>query len=271
MRIASKLIPLGKLKRLLFIALLVVFACEDKEKDCAGVEGGTTVVDCSGECGGSLVEDECGVCDGDGSTCILDYDGNIYSTIQIGDQLWLVENLQVTHYNNGDEIPTNYGYFEWEHASSGAYAIYDEDSSIGQMYGFLYNWFAVGDERGICPIGWHVPSDDEFTILVDYIGGEDIAGGKMKESGHEHWGYYSDEATEGATNESGFTALPGGFRHESAGSFHSLGSDAYFWSSTEMSDGGIPARCRQLYKEGSLIDRTGRDKNSGFSVRCVKD
>ena len=138
-------------------------------------------------------------------------DGNVYETIQIGEQLWMAENLKVTHYNNEDEIsyPSNEYFGNYD---DGQYGVYDNDPANADIYGNLYNWAVVDDDRGVCPEGFHVPSDAEYTVLTDYLGGESVAGGKMKEAGLDHWNYYSDEITEEATNESGFTGLPAGFR-----------------------------------------------------------
>jgi len=143
---------------------------------------------------------------------VTDIDGNVYETVLIGEQLWMAENLKVTHYNDGSEIPTDYSYSEWIELETGAYAVYQDDPLIAGIYGNLYNWYTADDDRGVCPDGWHVPSDDEWTVLTDYLGGSYIAGGTMKEEGHEHWIFYSDEITEETTNESGFTGLPAGYR-----------------------------------------------------------
>jgi len=144
----------------------------------------------------------------DGEPVCEDIDGNVYETIQIGDQLWMAENLKTTHYNNGDEIPypsnEDFGSFD-----EGQYGVYDNDPSNADVYGNLYNFAAVDDDRGLCMEGWHVPSDGEWTVLTDYLGGSSVAGGKMKEEGLDHW----NSPNTGATNESGFTGLPAGYRY----------------------------------------------------------
>ena len=112
-------------------------------------------------------------------TIITDIDGNVYETVEIGDQMWMKENLKVTHYNDGTEIPTGYSNSEWRLLSTPAYAVYNDNESNSDSYGNLYNWFAVDDARGVCPDGWHVPTDDEYTELTDYLGGQSVAGGKM--------------------------------------------------------------------------------------------
>ena len=125
----------------------------------------------------------------------------------------MAENLKTAHYSNGDEVD---------------YYIYNNDSSIGETYGYLYNWNELNDERGICPEGFHIPSDDEYTILTDYLGGNNTSG-KMKEAGLEHW----CSPNSGAINESGFTALPAGYRHFTNGYYNYMGYAGYFWSSSE--------------------------------------
>ena len=139
---------------------------------------------------------------------LTDIDGNEYQAVQIGEQLWMKQNLKVTHYNNGDEIPTGYSNSEWadlDEMQTGAYAVYEDDPSNAETYGNMYNWYAVDDDRGVCPVGWHLPTYNEWVLLTDYLGGYEIAGGKMKstdtlENGDGLW--YSPN--EGATNESSF-------------------------------------------------------------------
>ena len=148
------------------------------------------------------------VCDEITDVCV-DIDGNFYGTVQIGNQLWMSENLKTTHYNNGDEIPTGLTDGDWQNNTSGALAVYDDNELNADIYGRLYNWYAVVDNRGVCPENFHVPTDEEYTQLTNYLGGSDVAGGKMKEAGLEHW----NSPNAGATNESGFSGFPGGFRN----------------------------------------------------------
>jgi len=205
---------------------------------------------------------------------LVDIDGNVYQTIQIGDQLWMAENLKVTKYRDGSVIPniTNNG--DWGGLSSGAYGDYDNNPTNSDTYGRLYNWYTVDDSRGVCPDGWHVPSGDEYTILTDYVGGEEVAGGKMKstgtiEDGDGLWNYYSDEITEEATNESGFTGLPAGYRLSSNGTYYHMGNYGFFWSSSEGSS--YYAWNRLLYYDFSDVARYNYYKLYGFSVRCLGD
>jgi len=205
-----------------------------------------------------------------------------FETVTIGQQLWMAENLRVTHYNNGDEILTGYDNDEWKDLSSGAYTIYDDDPSNVHAYGYLYNWFAVDDDRGICPEDWHVPSDDEYKILTDHLAPDGvvsenqgwtniIAGGMMKQTGtiEDGNGLWNAPNT-GATNESGFAAHPGGFRlGGNTGNYINLGSHAYFWSSTAQNSSN--AWHRKLNDNNTEINRPYDAKERGYSVRCLKD
>jgi uncharacterized protein (TIGR02145 family) len=181
------------------------------------------------------------------------------------------ENLKVTHYNDGSEIPTGYSNSEWENLSTGAYAVYDNNTDNADIYGNLYNWYAVEDERGVCPEGWHVPTDGEYTELSDYLGGTSVAGGKLKEctEGSCPESEYWNSPNTGATNESGFTGLPGGYRYYGNGDYGGMGYVGYFWSSTELNNS--TAWNRILSYNTSEIYRNYNYKRSGFSVRCLRD
>jgi uncharacterized protein (TIGR02145 family) len=206
---------------------------------------------------------------------VTDYDGNTYSVVKIGSQCWMAENLKVTHYRNGDPIPHVTDDGEWGSLSTGAYCEYDNDPANVETYGRIYNWYAVDDSRGIAPEGWHVATDDEWKQLEIYLGmslveadatgwrGTD-EGGKLKEAGTVHW----NSPNTGATNESGFTALPGGYRNI-YGHFFWIGEDAYFWCSLEFSSGS--AWHRGLDYSHSEVLRGYDPKEGGFSVRCVRD
>ena len=138
---------------------------------------------------------------------VVDIDGNVYNTVTIGTQVWMVENLKTTKYRNGDAIPNVTGNASWVALSTGAYCWYNNDAATYKAtYGALYNWYAVGDSRNIAPSGWHVATDSEWTTLSTFLGGESIAGDKLKEIGTSHW----LSPNTGATNSNGFTAFPGG-------------------------------------------------------------
>jgi uncharacterized protein (TIGR02145 family) len=199
---------------------------------------------------------------------VTDIDGNVYKTVKIGSQIWMAENLKVTHYRNGEDIPNVAEGAAWLDLSKGAYCNYSDNVANVATYGRLYNWYAVVDCRSIAPIGWHVPTDIEWQMLIDYLGGEAVAGGKMKEAGTTRW-WGAIIPDTGATNESGFTALPGGCRGNE-GYFKNLGDSAAFWASTESN------RCcawnRFLSSDHPRVNRYhGYYKEAGFSVRCVKD
>ena len=194
---------------------------------------------------------------------VTDIDGNVYKTIKIGSQLWMAENLKVAKYRNGDAIANISDNSPWSNSSSGAWCNDNNDAKNNNPYGKLYNWYTVNDSRGLCPTGWHVPSDSEWTILSNYLGGEAVAGGKLKETGTTHW--YSPNVS--ATNESGFSALPGGTRDNSNGDYNGMGNTAYSWSSKEFDSGNAWSRSLSYYYAG--IYGSYRSKHYGFSVRCV--
>lgn len=182
-------------------------------------------------------------------------------TVKIGKQIWMLQNLDVDHYRNGDLIPEVENDKDWEKLTTGAwcYCI----TKNGDTYGKLYNWYAVHDKRGLAPEGFHVPSDAEWTTLTNYLGGEKIAGGKLKDKGLKHW----RKPNEKATNSSGFTALPSGSRNN-AGSFNET-SSASFWTATESS--GNKAWSRYISFDWGDIIRSSKLKNGGFGVRCIQD
>jgi uncharacterized protein (TIGR02145 family) len=198
-------------------------------------------------------------------TTVTGNDGTIYRTVKIGDQWWMAENIKETQYQNGDEIPNVISDSEWANLSSGAWCIYADNDTLADTYGYLYNWFAANDNRNIAPEGWHIPSDEEWNTLIDYLGGDSVAGGKMKETGTTHW----ESPNTGATNESGFSALPGGSRRGPNGQFQHLCLLTRFWSSTEETSNN--AWFRMLDNEYSRVIRQEYDKHYGFSIRCVKD
>ncbi len=198
------------------------------------------------------------------TAAITDFDGNAYQAVIIGTQVWMAENLKVTHYRNGDAIPNVTGNTEWQNLSSGAYCEYNNDVNNVVTYGRLYNWHAVNDDRDLAPTGWHVPTDAEWQTLMDYLGGDMLAGGKMKETGTTHWTSPNSDAT----NESGFTSLPGGQRNWN-GTWYELNTNAWFWSSTE--DNSLDAWYRALYYNNGGVARDNYLKLDGFSIRCVKD
>jgi uncharacterized protein (TIGR02145 family) len=200
----------------------------------------------------------------DSNGTVTDIDGNTYRTIKIGNQWWMAENLKVTHYRNGITIPIVADSASWSGQTSGAYCNINNDASQVAIYGRLYNWYAINDSSVIAPAGWHVASDSEWQTLVDFLGGDAVAGGKMKETGTTHW----ITPNVGATNESGFSALPGGFRYDT-GNFYGFGAHGNFWSSTAA--GGNVSWYRFLHCTNAGVARYSSNITAGFSIRCVKD
>ncbi len=207
----------------------------------------------------------------------LEYQGYDYETVQIGEQCWFAENLRNENYENGDVIPSGLSYIEWGNTTAGAVAVYGEGSSSCNTstpdgdacdeawslieYGRLYNWYAVDDARGLCPSGWHVPTDGEWTVMTDVLGGESVAGGQMKST----YGWYGGG---NGTNSSGFSGLPGGLRNYLNGYFYFAGSSGYWWSS---SPNGSSAWGRGLDYGNEVVARGSNGQSYGFSVRCVRD
>ncbi len=192
---------------------------------------------------------------------VFDIDGNVYHTVTIGTQVWMIENLKTTKYNDGTIIPLETDQAAWYNLNAPGYCWYNNDENANKdVYGALYNWHALNTGK-LCPVGWHVPSDEEWTILIDYLGDEQVAGGKMKESGTTHWA----SPNTGATNSSGFTGLPAGFRGASG---FIIGMAALFWCSTECDINS--AWTRYLQSENAAAGRNNGGKYHVFSVRCLR-
>ncbi len=203
-----------------------------------------------------------------GTTPIVDIDGNIYNTVQIGSQCWTRSNLKVSRYRNGDNIPTGLSNAVWQNTTSGAYAIYNNDPVNDGLYGKLYNHYAVTDSRGLCPTGWHVPSDAEWTILENQLGGSSVAGGALMSTATQPTPGGWNSPNTGATNSSGFTAPPGGLRND-LGDFNLMTYYGYWWSSSVSSASN--AWFRHLYSNTSNVYRVSYVQTYGFSVRCCRD
>lgn len=267
------------MKKLLFIASVgLLFSCNATDCNNGEQDGNETGVDCGGDCP---------PCQNNNTNntnkaylnpnltygSVTDIDGNEYATIQIGTQIWMAENLNTTKYCNGDPIPNVIDPSQWYNLTTGAWLYYDNNNpsytpSLAP-YGKLYNWYAVIDSRNICPCNWHVPTWEEWTILTDYLTDTlvEFTGGKMKSTGTEYW--HTPNAL--ATNESGFSGLPGGFRATGAyDGFDGFGYFGHWWSSTEgFSNGYGPLRKRTLSYSDGIVNSS--DQGSGLSVRCIKD
>ena len=202
---------------------------------------------------------------------VTDIDGNVYKTVVIGTQTWMAENLKTTKLSDGTTIPEIKDGTSWRNSAQGAYCYYDNSYGNGSTYGLLYNWYAVSTIK-LCPTGWHIPSNDEWTELTSTLGGDQVAGGKMKELGTVHW----LTPNTGALNSSGFTGLPGGYRWGYSslfgdGIFGEIGSYGYWWSSTLGGGSDPTAWILKLGYDFENADRGGSYRNGGASVRCVKD
>ena len=191
-----------------------------------------------------------------------DADNNNYSIVQIGTQLWMAENLNTAHFSNGFQIPYVMDDTQWSDLTSSAYADYNNSVNISSVYGRLYNWYAV-NTGNLCPADWHVPSESEWLTLMNFTGGVNLTGGALKESC-----YYWDAPNIGATNETGFTALPGGARNV-LGPYTDIDGYGYWWTSTPT--GSYSAQVWDMRYNTSSVNYDGGSKNYGFSVRCLKD
>jgi uncharacterized protein (TIGR02145 family) len=198
----------------------------------------------------------------EGLTTVTDIDGNVYPVIQIGNQCWTAENLRTTRLNNGTLIPNVTDNLQWTNLTTPAWCNYDNNSTYDAIYGKLYNWYTVA-AGSVCPAGWHVPTDVEWTQLTDFLGGESVAGGKMKTV--TGWNPPNTDAT----NETGFSGLPGGYRFYTNGVFGSVGIIGNWWSNTEFLN--FDALFRALFFDYGNAFVTNANKVNGFSIRCLKN
>lgn len=191
-------------------------------------------------------------------------DGNHYKVVKIGNQIWMAENLRYLPNVVGDGVSSITTPIYYVYGYDGTDINAAKATSNYTTYGVLYNWPAAMTG---CPTGWHLPSDDEWTELINYLGGKSVAGGKLKETGTKHW----NSPNTGATNEMGFTALPGGSRRKDISKFFNIGYFGYWWSSTSVEINSSNAWSRTLYYNDATVFGLGYEKSHGFSVRCVKD
>ncbi len=195
---------------------------------------------------------------------VTDIDGNFYESVIIGSQEWTAENLKTTKYSDGSLIPEVTDGTQWSNLSTDARVFYNNDIANNAIYGILYNWYAVSDSRNVCPNGWRVPTSEDWDTLTNFLGGLPVAGGKMKDVGTNLW----QSPNQNASNSSGFTGLPGGFRNYD-GTFFSNGQSAYFYSSSLDQLGN--AKFRGLFYGSESVDNGAEFKTYGYSVRCLKD
>ena len=203
---------------------------------------------------------------------ITDQEGNVYKTITIGSQEWMAENLKTSIYLNGDAIPVVTDNGQWSDLVSGARCYYNNDNQNDCPYGMLYNWYAVSDVRNVCPTGWHVPTDEDWSLIINYLdpnalGGNNSnnAGDKMKNVGFQYWLLLNQNAS----NSSGFSGLPYGYRSGDNGSSLYLGNYGYWWSSSEINLSA--SWYRLLYFNSGSCTRDYTNKKDGYSVRCLKN
>jgi uncharacterized protein (TIGR02145 family) len=222
--------------------VLLIFGCKKEET-------GNTNTDHTGETG-----------------TVNDYDGNTYNTIGIGTQIWMIQNLNVTHYRNGDPIPNITDNNGWNATTSGAYCNYNNDLGYSTTYGKLYNWLAVKDTRNIAPTGWHVPTDDEWETLINFVGDKTTAGSILKEMGNTHW----ISGNSDATNQYGFQGLPGGWRIN-MGNFFYLHERGFWWTKSNDYLPGNFAHAWGMHMDSIAITGYATIQNFGLSVKCVKD
>jgi len=200
---------------------------------------------------------------------ISDIDGNVYEILTIGSQVWMAENLKTTKYRNGDPIPNVSDSLIWNHLLTGAYCDYDNNPSNSIIYGRLYNWYTVDDPRNLCPSGWHSAKASEWSALLTFLGWDNNTGNKLKEPGITHWNYPNN----GATNESGFTGLPGGLRAPQG--FIQIINTAVWWTARDSwwNENTAPSSVFLFYDRSDFgfIGTSIKGKIDGESVRCIRD
>jgi len=199
---------------------------------------------------------------------IKDIDNNIYHVVRIGTQTWTKENLRTTRFNDGTDIPKITDGEDWESATTAAYCIYNNTIVADSIltFGLLYNWYAATDDK-LAPVGWHLPTEDDWNTLITYLGGNQSAGAKLKETGTSHWLY----PNKGATNETGFTALPSGGRYAHISQYLFMTQVGGFWSSTPYPYDNLAAYTYFLYSHDARMDRGNYGKQTGWSIRFIKD
>lgn len=256
-----------KIRLTLFSCLWATFLCQplfaQTVKEDAGVIGDTVIVN------------ESSVSPDDRQNMVMDADSNWYHTVVIGKQVWLQENLRTTKYRNGKSINGMLPDAQWQADKSGAYAFFNNDTAKEAELGKLYNWYAVANPAGLCPAGWHVPSNSDWNQLVIYLDPyadttgarrtqSELAGGAMKVIDDRYW----MPPNTGVTSTSNFRAFAGGLK-SSAGSYHDIGTYGFWWSTEPYSNADAYGRLLSYFN--GLIDRFYAPKNTGFSVRCLKD
>ncbi len=209
-----------------------------------------------------IMTSSCKKDDDDDRPVCKDIDGNVYKTVTIGTQLWMAENLRTTKLKNGTAIPNITDNADWGELDTLGFCYYNNDNTNKPVYGVLYNHFAVSSGQ-LAPEGWHVPTEAELLVLINFLGGESVAGGKLKEEGTAHW----QTPNTGATDEYGFTAVGAGHRHPTVG-FYAMNESNFVWTSDKDGNSAI---CYKLDYENASFSKWVTSVNQGFSVRCIKD
>jgi uncharacterized protein (TIGR02145 family) len=199
---------------------------------------------------------------------VNDIEGNTYPTIEIGSQTWMAKNLKTSKFADASIIPNITSDSAWSDLNSPSWCNFQNNASMDSVYGKIYNWFAVIDDHNLCPLGWHVPTDSDWTTLINFLGGYTVAGGKMKSL--NGWNNSQGQSGNG-TNESGFSGLPGGYRNGNAGGFLGIGNYGGWWSSTEVSISNLNSYYVYITNSSTEIPMSIGSKPNGFSVRCIKD
>ena len=195
---------------------------------------------------------------------IQDIEGNKYLTVEIGGQVWMQENLKTTQYNNGDKIENLTDRKIWSSTTSGAYSVYEDKEKYKKEFGLLYNYYSIIDTRNVCPVGWRIPSDSDFVKLIEFLGGDKLAGGKIKEGGTDHW----LKPNTGASRFNLFNALAIGLR-SSGGDYYGLTTAAHFWSKTSTAQYYATAITVECFS--TFVQKAPWFMNHGLSVRCIKN
>lgn len=196
---------------------------------------------------------------------VMDIDSNVYKTVIIGNQMWIAENLKTTRFSDGSPIENIILDSVWATSKSAAFCYYENDSTYKNEYGNLYNFYSVIDSRNVCPKGWHVPTLDEWNTLIEFLGGDSVAGGKMKEAGQSHWVW----GNVGGDNSSGLTVIPAGYRYGQNGGFNGLKGNGAIWTSTSSSD--TTSIAKYFYPGSASIGHLDNINSYGRNIRCLSN
>jgi uncharacterized protein (TIGR02145 family) len=260
-----------KNKIYLVVGVLLLCSCK-KESSINATTNSNTNNSNTATCGGNpnINFTSIGTPIGKFGDCVKDIDGNTYKTVNIGSQTWMAENLKVSKYNDGTEIPNITNGTEWSNLTTSAWCNYNNSDSIGKIYGKLYNWYTINTNgnKNVCPTGWHIPKDSEWVNLTQLLGGFLIASGKMKEIGTTNWLFPNSEST----NSSLFSGIPSGYRSNYNGEFYGINSVTLWLSSTNYPISTLDNIWGHGLNYANGVEARGPyPKKNGFSIRCIKD